>query len=394
MQDVATGGWGEHPGGRLSALNTAEVVIALSAAGIAPGDSNIQNAVRFLLKEWVAMDPPDYGAWPRKAGHGTNTRLVPDVIRTSVIVSALILAGKGVNDPNVLPSIEWLVSRQNKAVNDSGWAYQGNQKSQILPSCFALLTVMRTSASAETNHWRSPVENGLKHINDRFRNGNGSFGTGTLTAAHTIFVCLVLQSARSCGFNINPTAEQRAIEWLLNNQDDALSPVEETVAIDPYPNGEANYAFTFSMEALLLRVLSYSSVASHRQTDLWLKIQRFLYGNFDEMTGGLYGRRVFSWSTAVGLHAIKLSEQYLAPIPPSPGEDPSGLKIGNAILLVVFVLVAAVVYLSKSGVFSALQASVFGLLVLASLLAYGKIGEKTFGQLVAGLLGPKKESQN
>jgi hypothetical protein len=393
-QDVLTGGWGEHIGQRASALNTAEALIALSAAGIAPGDSKIKSAVKFLLSEKAELDPSNLGAWHRKTDHRGTVRLVPDIIRTSVIVSALILAGEGVQDSHVLQSMKWLISRQNNSADDSGWAYQSNQKSQILPTCFTLLTIIRTSSSAETNHWRTHVEAGLKQLTERFRNRNGSFGTGTLIAAHTIFACLVLQSARACEFNINANAEQRAIEWLLNNPDDALAPVEEQVEIDP--NESANYGFIFSMEALLLRVLNDSSIASHRQTDLWLKVQRSLYGNFDEKDGGFFGQRVFSWSTAAGLYAIKLSEQHLAPIPSSPGEDPSGLKVGNAILFLVILLVGAVVYLSINRAFNPLHASIFGFLVLACLLAYGRIGERTFGQLAANLLGSgqKKDSQN
>jgi len=53
-------------------------------------------------------------------------------------------------------------------------------------------------------------------------------------------------------------------------------------------------------------------------------------------------------------------------------------------------LVAAIVYLAKSGQFSVLPASIFGFLVLAFLLAYGKIGERTFKQLASELIGRSK----
>jgi hypothetical protein len=383
MQDTV-GGWGEHPGSHLSVFNTAEVVIALLEAGSAVGGAPIQQALTFIMNEKVDMVAPDKGTWPRTVGHNEGTRKVPDIIRTSIVVSALVMAGKNMQEARL--SIDWLIARQN---NDGGWGYKRTDQSAILPTCFVLLTLLRTSDTAAENQHRTVIESGLGYLNTKCRSRNGSFGTGSLIAAHTIYSCLAFQSARICGFNVPASTEGEAIEWLLDKPDLAVAPVEEEIAIDPQKGG-GNYAYTFSMEQLLLRMLSQSPDGSHRQTELWLRIQRSLNGKVDDSTGGLFGQRVFSWSTAAGLHAIAVGEKHLAPIRPSRGEDPNGIKIGPAILVLEILLVAAIVYLAKSGQFSVLPASIFGFLVLAFLLAYGKIGERTFKQLASELIGRSK----
>jgi Prenyltransferase and squalene oxidase repeat len=383
MQD-SSGGWGEHTGSRLSVFNTAEVVIALVESGSAVGEEPVQRALAFILQEKVDMIPPDKGTWPRTVG----PRKLPDIIRTSMVVSALVMAGT--NMPEARLSIDWLIGRQKK--DDGGWGYKRGDKSEILPTCFVLLTLLRTSGAAGENQYRTAIDSGLTYLNTKCRNRNGSFGAGSLIAAHTIYSCLAFQSARICGFNVPPATEGEAIDWLLDKPDMAVAPVDEEIAIDPQGK-EGNYAYTFSMEQLLLRMLSQSTVESHRQTELWLRIQRSLNGKLDDSTGGLFGQRVFSWSTAAGLQAIAVGEKYLSPIPPSRGEDPDGIKVGPAILLLETLLVAAIVYLASSEHFSVLLASIFGFFVLAFLLAYGKIGERTFRQLTSELIGRSKSKK-
>jgi hypothetical protein len=378
-RDSHSGGWGEHPGGTLSTLNTAEVILALMSTDLSPGLQPIQSALEFLVAAKAGMLPPDSGAWPRKMHAGGRDRLVPDLMRTCLAITALLDAGTGIEKSEVKTAIEWVLGRQG-VDPDTGWAYQRGQKSEILPTCFALLTLTQAAESAETNPWRDKIEKGLACL-AKLKNRNGSFGVEALLGAHTAYTCIALQTARSRNFNISVKAESDAVAWLLNNPDDALAPVEEIFTIDPDPSRHANYPFMFTMDALILRVLGNSTDPRHRQTDLWREVQRRLNENFDNESGGLYGRRVFSWSTAAGLYAIKLVERNLKEIPARPAEDPGGTKIGNAILGFAIFLVGCVVYLSATGRFDYLQASVFGLLVLACLLAYGKIGEKTFGQL-------------
>jgi prenyltransferase beta subunit len=381
-----TGGWAEHPGGRLSAFNTAEAVLALSAAGVAPGDAAIQKAKAFLLGSKTQPDDPDSGAWARV---DSGNRPVADILRTAMVISALISAGTGVDEPKVRVAIDWLVKRQNHNNDDLGWGYQRNKASEVLPTCFALLCLIGASAEAERNRWKDHIQKGLRTLCAKFRKPNGSFDDGRLAAAHTIYACLTLQAARRVGFAINASDEREAIKWLLRSQDDALSPIEETIPIDP--TGAADYPFMFSMYSLLLRALANSENARDRETMLWIDVQRSMSRNFDEETGGFYGQRVFSWSTANGLYSIERSKEYLLPIPKRPVEDTSALTVGHLILVVTLVLVGAVVYLSAEGKFAVLQASIFGFLVLACLLAYGKIGEKSFKQLASPLLSTAKQ---
>jgi hypothetical protein len=391
-----SGGWAEHPGGGLSPFNTAEVVMALSVADRVKAGAALQQAINkaleFLIRE-RDRDPivfPDAGAWYRKGGPHGKEHKAPDIIRTALVIGAFSKAGENFDSPALASATDWLVARQNQ---DSGWGYQRDKESKVLPTCFALLSLISASPGADNSPWKTPIENGLQYLTEKVRNPDGSFGTGILTAAHTIYSCLVLQAARSCGFRTVASAEANAIKWLLNNQDAALSPVEEKIEIDP--TGGASYQFMFTMESLLLRVLANSQDDRDRQKQLWLDVQRSMHGAFDENTGGFYGRRVFSWSTANGLYAIKLSENNLKEIPPRPAEadDRGGFKVGNAMLGLAFILIGATVYLTVVGKFTALQASFFWGLVLACLVAYKVIGEKTFGQLASSLRWGAKKGQ-
>ena len=387
-----SGGWGEHRGGALSAFNTGEAVMALAVAD--PTDAEnippaIRKAVTFLLKERDAhpMIPPDAGAWFRIARvHGQEHRTA-DIIRTALVVGALSRAGE---DPKTTESaVNWLIKRQKNEPDDCGWGYQRGGETKILPTCFALLALIAASPMGGRGEAKDAIERGIKHLTEKMRNRDGSLGSGILTAAHTIYGTLVLQAARDRGFSTVAQVEDGAIKWLLKNQDDALAPVEETIEIDP--EGMTNYPFMFTMEALLLRVLANSQNDEHRETRLWLDIQRAMHGALDENTGGFYGRRVFSWSTANGLYAIRCSEEKLNEI---PGREPEadvpngGRQVGYSIMGFAFVLVLAVVYLTNAGRFGTLQAAFFGGLVLACLVAYRAIGELTFKELVSLMVSP------
>ncbi len=392
----ASGGWGEHKGGALSTFNTGEAVMALAVAD-RTDRQDIQPAIRkaaeFLLKERDSrpLIPPDRGAWYRTAhGHGGEEHKAADIVRTAMIVGALSKAGE---DPRTISSsVEWIVSRQNQSDTDCGWGYQRGATSKVLPTCFALLALISCATAEDKSPVTECIERGLKHLTQKMHNKDGSFGTGLLTAAHTIYATLVLQAARNRGFSTVAQVEHKAINWLLENQDDALAPIEEMIEIDC--DEVTNYPFMFTMEALLLRVLANSQEEAHRETRLWLDVQRSMHGALDENTGGFYGRRVFSWSTANGLYAIRCSEEKLAAI---PGREPEidvrrsgGLKIGYAIMLFGLILVVVAVYLTNAGNFGTLQAVFFGGLMLACLVAYGAIGERTFSELISSLLSPLK----
>src|ERR1700719_2549017 len=173
-RDARSGGWGEHPGGTVSTLNTAEVILALRSTDLPAGLEPIQSAKEFLLTAKAGMMPPDSGAWPRKVHDGETERLVPDLMRTCLIITALLDTGIGIEESEVKTAIEWVLARQG-ADGDAGWAYQRGQKSEILPTCFAFLTLMQAAESGVTNPWRGQIERGVVCIL-RLRNRNGSFG--------------------------------------------------------------------------------------------------------------------------------------------------------------------------------------------------------------------------
>ena len=354
------GGWSEHPGGRLSALNTAEVVLALTGSGIQAGNAHIRKAVAFLYAERPEVVAPDSGCWTRSVAVGPGrARDIPDLARTCFVIRALVSGGEDPHTSGVRSGIEWLARRQN---GDHGWGYQRGEASAILPTCFALIALIRTADSTANNAWRDAIGWGLEYLTTACRNKSGSSGSGHLEAAHTVHLVLVLQAARESGFSVHPTAENDALAWLLRWPDKAMSTVEEVIAIDP--QGQGNYGFLFAMDALLVLALGRSLVPDHRKTRLWSDVQRSLYGRWDEGSGGLFGQRVTSWSTAAGLTAIALTARELTHIPALPSEDPSGLKVGGFILFFAVVLVGALLYLSVEG-FTILQASFLGFLMLA-----------------------------
>jgi hypothetical protein len=383
-QDPGSGGWAEHPGGRLSSLNTAEAIIALIVSGVEAGDPSISKAVAFLYRDRPTVLPPNEGCWARSAGTAANPRVIPDLVRTSVAISALVKAGEGPEVPAVRKAIEWVIDRQNRANDDTGWSNQRGAKSKVIPTCFALVALMRLTVNAGQNEWREQIQRGLDQLTGRFRKPNSSFGDGASAAIHTIHAVLVLQSARECAFNVPPDAERKAIDWLLEYQDEALAPVEEIIDIDP--EGDADYGFIFPNEALLIRVLGGSDDSRHRNTRLWNDVQRGLSLRYDERSYGFYGQRVFSWSTAAGLNAIASTERHLTSITARPAEDVQGGKVGNAILVFAVLLTCVVTYLSVSGKFKPLTAMTFVFLMLACLVAYRLIGETTFKQLVMRIL--------
>jgi len=383
-----SGGWAEHPGSHLSSLNTAEVIIGLVGSGVDAGHAQIQKAIEFLETDHVDVSAPDGGAWCRRV----KGRLVPDIMRTCVIVRALISGGRGVAYPVVAAALAWLLARQNTGADDRGWGFRRGDKSELLPTCFALRTLMRISDASTNDRWKKPITDALEQLK-RFRKPDGSFGEGVLKAPHTLQAVLVLQTARVCEFPIVATTEVDALKWLLLNQDDALAPVEETLPIETDRSGDGNYGYTFPMYAGLLQAIAGSTVEQHRKTTLWTDVQRFLSRDFDEPTGAFFGSRAFSWSTASALYSIREAERFLRDVPARPEEDATGTKVGNWILGLAVLLFGGVVYLAQQQRFTPLVAIVFGFLMLACLLAYGRIREKTFGQLVGAVLSREAGSE-
>ncbi|MBV5328423.1 MAG: hypothetical protein JZU65_12450, partial [Chlorobium sp.] len=96
QQDRKSGGWADRPGGHVNTLNTAEVMIALIDSGICTaGSGAIQQANQFLLKHQTS-EGQDRGSWPREVVMEQSlTVYIPDLVRTSFSIQALIKAGLG-----------------------------------------------------------------------------------------------------------------------------------------------------------------------------------------------------------------------------------------------------------------------------------------------------------
>jgi hypothetical protein len=380
-QDAHTGGWADRAGGMPSILNTAEAVTAiLDGHTVQPGDHRIQRAVQFLLRHQIAGGD-DRGAWAREfPGNGGGIIQVPDMVRTSFAIEALIKAGTGVDTEPVKNAVQWLLAVRNA---DSGWGYRRGSPSAPTPTCFALMALIEAH-KAKMEECRQPVIDGLDFLVGKHRNAAGSFGpAGPLEAVHTIYATLVLQAARRCELSSYSDREEEAIQWLREHPDEATKLVEERIMIDA--DGRYNYDFLFMTHSLLIRVLAGSRDKEDQNSAL---ARGTLITLRDRMhpSGGFYGDRVFVWSTAKVLSALSMAVSHFQAFPDRSPEY-SGVKAGTLVWVFAILLSAFVVYLTVKGSFELLHAGIFIFLMLALLLAYGMIGEKTFKELVRDLPG-------
>jgi hypothetical protein len=102
-QDEKTGGWGATPGAtHLSSLNTAEAIIALIKTDReTAGTDAVQRGVSYLRAN-QSSDTDDAVAWLRDAKVGRSTKVeTADVVRTGLILEALVLADVERSDPMI-----------------------------------------------------------------------------------------------------------------------------------------------------------------------------------------------------------------------------------------------------------------------------------------------------
>lgn len=374
-----SGGWADRRGSEPSTLNTAEAIIGLmeTDAPLVPGrPAAIRDAVAYL-EECRLKEGPHRGAWAR----GTvSPSAVPDVVRTAFALRALLLALSSTEGSVVKDAIEWLKGCRH---DDGGWGFRPDSQSALAPTCFVTWALLE-ACSAGCDDCRSAVEAALDLIVERWAQADGSYGGDErLRAAHTILVAAVLQAARNRNFGRHFLAEVRALDWLLEHPSQAMKLVEEDFLIDP--SGGKGYSFFFMNDALLGQVLSDSREPRHRASALLTQALLGLHDKIDE-DGGVYGSHKYSWSVAKALSGLGAAARQQREFPQRAPEYP-GVKSGPP-LLVFAVLLALIcfmlVYLDK---FTVLPASFLLILLLGTLLAYGKIGEKTFGEVVRSLAG-------
>jgi len=377
QQHSQSGGWSERIGTSVNPLNTAEAIIALLDAGnIAAGSAQIQNGITYLRKNQCA-EQGKAGAWTRWSRIDQETvRQVPDIVRTSFAIKALIKGGVGVHDESVKKGVNWLLSSRND--REQAWGSREGVSSAVLPTCFALVALIE-AYKAGMKECKDPITEGLKFLIEKCHHNEGFFGEpGTLEAIQTIYTVLVLQAARACQLNPYIEKEKEAIEWLLENPDKARKMVEWFVEIEP-DDGAGNYSYLFMTESLLIRILTGSQFREHRKSELAQDTMTDLKDKMDP-SGGFYGYRVFSWATAKFLCAMSEAKHEYSEFP-SRRPEYSGTKVGHILMIFILLLLGSVVFLTVRGAFNLLQAGLFVILMLASLLAYDKIREKTFREL-------------
>ena len=379
QQDGKTGGWGEQPGKPPNVLNTAEAMISLlTVDAVEPGAQGIQRAVNFLLRH-QSSGPDMPGAWFREI-RGDEGEIIkaPDVLRTALSIQALIKAGKGVEDEAVGNGIDWLLKCAHE---DAGWSFSSPTTTEILPTC-AVLAALMDACSAGAERCDAVINSGLHLLADKLANGDGSFGQGELRAVHTMHVVLTIQKARKYQRDIRAGLEDTALKWLLANPDQAVKEVEERILLSPVDE-RLNYQFLHLADSMLITALSGSEHESHRANDLYLEALRKV-GDRRDPLGGFFGPRVFSWSTARTASALWSAQDRREEIPVRPPQY-TGAKVGRIILILALVLIAVLVFLSLSDAFGVVQALFLGFLLLACMVAYGAIGEKTFKEIVTNI---------
>lgn len=385
QQDHHTGGWADLPGKAVNILNTAEVIIALlDAQAVTAGDVKIQKGIEFLKTHQMSQGP-DQGAWPREITlQGSGTYRVPDIVRTSFAVVALVKAGIAVDQEPVEKAVEWLLATQKQ---DSGWGYSRGSPSMLMPTCFALMALFEVCRAGLTK-CAAPATAGLELLVQRYHRNDGSFNeSDSRRAVHTIHVVLVLQLARRCRLSTFADEEKQAIEWLRGHPDDARRLEEERITIDER-TGRANYGFLVMTDSLLIRILLSSIEEEQRTSELARGAMISLRDKMDPSgSGGFYGYRVFSWSTAKVLSALSVASSQYQELPTRRPEYP-GPKAGGLVFVLAVLLCSYVAYLSVINRLNAGGVFFFIFAMLALLLTYGRIGEKTFKELVIVILRP------
>jgi prenyltransferase beta subunit len=379
-QDAKTGGWGESPGEKhLSSLNTAEAIIALIKTDREnAGTDAVQRGVSYL-RAIQSPDTENAGAWLRLE---KKTKVeTADVMRTGLILEALILADVERSDPMIKRAVHWLFDVQNDA---GGWGPTRDKLTQMLPTCQALLGLL---AAHDPNEKPAPeITRGLDYVLACQRPG-GFFGcddiASHLAAPHTIFAILVLQAARSLGVVSNSKSEERGIDWLLASQDDAKRLVCETIELSP----ENQYPFVYVTDSLLIRVLNNSKRKADRESLMYRASLYNVKDRIEPAEGACFGYRTFTWSTARAIEGMSAAATTQTTFPSRPAEYSAGPRLRWWLTLMMLVVLAVAALLAFSETLSPWAAGVILVIVFTLLLVNRVIGTDVFERLVQSVLG-------
>lgn len=386
-----SGGWASRPGDRANALNTAEAIIALvDGEQCKAGDQRIAAAVEFLDRHQT-KNGPEQGSWPREITLANGSTIdLPDLVRTTFAIQALHRAGVGAGKSPTREALAWLFQVRDPA--GTGWGYRRGAASELMPTCLALGALLENHSACAASCQQQTLQSLDWLVRTFYNEGGdadrGSFGPpGPLRGVHTIYAALVIQLARKKGIVSYHTQEQQAVQWLMRHPDAAIELREEWVQIDPQASGASqggNYGFMFMTDTLLIRLLMDADSKAYRDSKLTRSAMLKLKDQVDQNSGAFYGSRVYSWSTAKAVSALKVARQHTSEFPKRTPEY-QGPKAGPAIGAFAAALAVIGFLLIRDSQFGLLEFGYFFGLMLAALLAYGFIGEKTFKELFGNL---------
>ncbi len=415
IQNKVDGGWGQYKGNDSNCLNTAEAIIALLETGMKdPGDQAIQLGVKYLIAHQLSVkdcaDQEHYGSWARNVSNlakDSNTFLhIPDAVRTSLAVLALKLAGISLNDPSIIQGVEWLKNTQN---SDGGWGYTRNHGSQLFPTCITLKAILRICpldnnsdhSLCRNSNLEQVILDTFKHIH-KYRNEDGSFGKEPgLLVPHTLYVIDVINMAEKQDYLIPKVYfkdMKPAIDWIEDNREYVLRWTTETVSIGESHHSQYNYTFSHINPSLYLRfvlpiILEKVGSKFNPENALARFALEATFDNIDEPSSNSHGfcaKRPVSWATSLTIAGLSKAKFTYTNFPER--ELPSA-KLNERHYLLMFLVFITVLsaILSFLERLSGFQLTVFLLVILALLLIYGFISERSFIELIQNKIHLKKE---
>jgi hypothetical protein len=390
IQNKKDGGWGEYKGNDSNCLNTAEAILALVRSGCnTAGDQIIQDGVKFLcdnqIKKQNKIGKKNCGSWPRMATRGKNIIRIPDTVRTSCALLACNTAGISSTHTAVKEGVNWLLQTQNKKTH--GWGYSPNQENQLFPTCMALRALMQICQSSNTRT-NDLIQKGLDHLKS-YRNDDGSYGLAHgLEVSHTLYVIQTYSMAYELGFTVPSGAIKDATYWIQQHKKDALRWSTETILLKPDPKSSHNFTFSHINPALYLEVVDKNI---REEDDIASDALIAIHDNMDVPTHAFCAKRPVSWATAKTLLGLTPARQIFHDFPQSPKSVPLKLGLKHYLLfaLTAFVLISAV--LAALNRLNVTFASILFLVILAILLIYGYISERSFVRLLLERKKTRKE---
>jgi prenyltransferase beta subunit len=376
------GGWGETPGAQhLSSLNTAEAIIALiSTDRERAGTDAVQRGIAFLRKHQSSV-PPNAGAWMRDAKvEGTQVETA-DVVRTGLILEALVLADIERDDPMITGAVDWLIDVQNE---EGGWGPTRDKPTQMLPTCQALLGLL--AVHDQDDEIPPSIARGVEYVLGCQRPA-GFFGcdeiASHLAAPHTIYALLVLQAARAQGIVSDSKSEEKGIDWLLASQDDAKRLVCEPIELTP----ENRYDFLYVTDSLLIRVLNNSKRNTDAKSLLYRASLYSVKDRIEPAKGACFGYRPFTWSTARAIAGMSAAATTETTFPSRPAEYSVGPRVRWWLTALMLLILGGAAVLAFFGTFSPQVFGFFALVVFVLLLLSRVIGVDLFERLAQSALG-------